>query len=164
MATAGKIKFSFHLRVFATVLAFCWFLVGIFMILQYHREKEFKQQILETELQMYNRLIFEDLNKGEEYSKIATGIHYPIADLRISIIDVDGNLIFDNKQNLFTSPITNHNNRPEIIEARKKGEGNAVERLSESDDLHYFYSATSGDNWMVIRTAVPYTHSLTDMA
>ena len=37
---AGKIKVSFQMRVFLTVLALCWVLVGVFMLLQYRREKE----------------------------------------------------------------------------------------------------------------------------
>ena len=150
------------MRVFMTVLAFCWFLVGVFMILQYHREKEFKQQILETELQMHNRRIIEDLNHGEKIENIVERIGFPMESLRISLIDAEGNLIYDNYEERFSSPASNHNDRPEVIEARKKGEGNSVERLSETDDLHYFYSARLGNNGLIIRTAVPYTHTLTD--
>ena len=162
MVMAGKIRFPFHLRVFLTVLAFCWFLVGVFMILQYHREKEFKQQVLDTRLQMHNQRILEDLSKGEEINHIVNRIGTPIENLRISVVDSLGNLIYDNNANLFVAPATNHNNRPEIIDARRKGVGNSVERLSESDDLHYFYSARLGDNGLIVRTAVPYTHTLTD--
>ena len=158
----GRIKFPFHIRVFMTVLAFCWFLVGVFMILQYHREKEFKQKILNTELQMHNRRIIEDLNKNEDIRHIVNRIESPMEGLRVSLIDAEGNLIYDNYEDRFSSPVSNHNDRPEIIEARGKGEGNSVERLSASDDLHYFYSARLGANGLIVRTAVPYTHTLTD--
>lgn len=158
----GKIKFPFHLRLFIAVLAFCWFLVGVFMILQYNREKEFKQQLLDTRLQMHNSRIIEDLSKGEDIRHIVGRIGSPVDNLRISVVDSAGNLIYDNNANIFAAPATNHNNRPEIVEARMKGTGNSVERLSESDDLHYFYSARLGDDGIVVRTAVPYNHTLTD--
>lgn len=145
-----------------TVLAFCWFLVGVFMILQYNREKEFKQQLLDTQLQMHNQRIIEDLSKGEDINHIVNIIESPFENLRISVIDSLGNLIFDNNESLFVAPATNHNDRPEIIDARRKGVGNSVERLSMSDDLHYFYSARLGNKGIVVRTAVPYNHTLVD--
>ena len=40
--------------------------------------------------------------------------------------------------------VSNHNVRHEVMEAKKKGEGNSIERLSETDDLHYFYSTRLG--------------------
>ena len=162
MAMAGKIRFPFHLRFFITVLAFCWFLVGVFMILQYDREKEFKQQLLDTQLQMHNKRIIEDLSKGEDINHIVDRIGAPVENLRISVVDSLGNLIFDNNANLFVAPASNHNNRPEIVDARRNGAGHSVERLSESDDLHYFYSASLGSGGIVVRTAVPYNHTLMD--
>ena len=162
MVMAGKIKFPFHIRVFLTVLAFCWSIVGVIMILQYHREKEFKQQVLDTRLQMHNQRIIEDLNKGEDINHIVNRIGAPVENLRVSVIDSLGNLVYDNNESFFVAPATNHNNRPEIIDARRDGVGNSVERLSESDDILYFYSARLGANGVVVRTAVPYTHTLTD--
>ena len=46
--------------------------------------------------------------------------------------------------------------------ARVKGEGYAIERVSEEDNTTYFYSALSGDDGMVIRSAAPYTHTLVE--
>ena len=132
------------------------------MFLQYHREKDFKAELLDTKLQMHNQRIIEDMRKGEAIEDIVERIGEPIEGLRITLIDNDGNVIYDNYRNLFSSPVTNHNDRPEIIKARLYGEGHAVERLSESDDLHYFYSAQLGEKGTVVRSAAQYTHSLTD--
>ena len=41
----GRIKLSFHHRVFILLLTFCWVLVGTFMVFQYFREKEFKTEL-----------------------------------------------------------------------------------------------------------------------
>ncbi len=60
----GRIKLSFHHRVFILLLTFCWVLVGTFMVFQYFREKEFKTELFNTELQAYNASIIDGLRKG----------------------------------------------------------------------------------------------------
>lgn len=150
------------MRVFLTVLAFCWFLVGVFMVLQYHREKEFKAELLDTRLQMHNEQIIQDLRNGEDIINIIQKIDVPVDGLRVTLIDSKGEVIYDNDTHISSRPLSNHNNRPEIIEARNFGKGHAVERISESDDIPYFYSAQLGDNGLVVRSAAPYTHSLID--
>ena len=62
---AGRIKISFHSRVLIIMLLICWISAGIFMIFQYRREKEFKAQLLDTELQMHNARILDDLQQGD---------------------------------------------------------------------------------------------------
>ncbi|MCH5174342.1 MAG: sensor histidine kinase [Prevotellaceae bacterium] len=161
MAMAGKIRFSFQMRVFLTVLTLCWLLVGVFMVLQYHREKEFKASLLDARLQMHNDRIIEDIRQGQHIEDIVARIGTPVKDLRVTLIDRDGNVLYDNNKHI-PLPSTNHNDRPEIKDARAYGAGHAVERLSESDDVNYFYSARLGEDGMVVRSAAPYTHSLVD--
>lgn len=156
---AGRIKFSFHTRVLLTVLALCWILVGTAMVFQYRREKEFKAQLLDTRLQMHNDRIVDDLRQGESIDSIVRRIGVPVEHLRVTLIDRKGNVVYDNTS---PHPTANHNTRPEVIEARANGTGRAVARLSQSDDMNYFYSARLADNGMVVRSAAPYTHSLTD--
>lgn len=156
---AGRVKFSFHTRVLLTVLALCWILVGTAMVFQYRREKEFKAQLLDTRLQMHNDRIVDDLRQGESIDSIVSRIGVPVEHLRVTLIDRKGNVLYDNTS---PHPTANHNTRPEVIEARANGTGHAVARLSQSDDINYFYSARLADNGMVVRSAAPYTHSLTD--
>lgn len=156
---AGRIKFSFHTRVLLTVLALCWILVGTAMVFQYRREKEFKAQLLDTRLQMHNDRIVDDLRQGESIDSIVRRIGVPVEHLRVTLIDRKGNVVYDNTS---PHPTANHNTRPEVIAARANGTGHAVARLSQSDDMNYFYSARLADNGMVVRSAAPYTHSLTD--
>ena len=158
---AGRIRLSFQMRVFLTVLALCWLLVGVFMVLQYHREKEFKTSLLDTRLQMHNERIIEDIQEGQHIEEIVARIGTPVESLRVTLINKDGSVLYDNTKHL-THPQTNHNNRPEIKDARAYGAGHAVARLSESDDVSYFYSARLGDDGLVVRSAAPYTHSLVD--
>lgn len=156
---AGRIKISFHSRVLIIMLLICWISAGIFMIFQYRREKEFKAQLLDTELQMHNARILDDLQQGDSIGDIIRHIGAPLDRLRITLIDIDGNVIYDNNDTT-PFPATNHNSRPEIHEARATGTGHAVARYSLSDDATYFYSAMRGDNGTVIRSAAPYDHPL----
>ena len=149
------------MRVFLTVQTLCWLLVAVFMVLQYHREKEFKASLLDTRLQMHNERIIEDIRLGQHIEDIVARIGTPVKDLRVTLIDRDGHVLYDNNKHM-SFPSTNHNDRPEIKEARATGAGHAVERVSESDDIHYFYSARLGKDGIVVRSAAPYTHTLAD--
>lgn len=156
---AGRIKFPFSARILLMLLAFCWILVGIFMVFQYQREKEYRTHMMDTRLQMHNSRIIEDMRRGENIASVVRRIEAPVENLRVSLIDRSGKVIYDSRDQL---PESNHNNRQEIVSARLQGDGYALERVSESDDRHYFYSATLGDNGMVVRSAAPYTHTLTE--
>lgn len=156
---AGRIRLSFHSRVLLTVLLLCWMLVGTCMMFQYQREKEFRTRLLNTELQMHNSRILSDLRQGDSIADIVRRIGLPANELRITLIDNAGRVIYDNNS-LTPFPESNHNTRSEIISARAKGTGYTVERHSESDGIDYFYSARLGDDGTVIRSAAPYSHSL----
>lgn len=158
----NRIRFSFHSRVLLLVLTMSWLLVGTFMVFQYRREKAFKEQLLDCELQMHNRRILNDIARGMSVDSIIDHIGSPLDNLRISLIDNDGNVIFDNNDST-PFPSGDHNSRPEVIEARKSGIGHSVSRYSVSDNCSYFYSAMRGDDGIVIRSAAPYTHSLQEV-
>ena len=158
----NRIRFSFHSRVLLLVLTMSWLLVGTFMVFQYRREKAFKEQLLDCELQMHNRRILDDIARGVPVDSIIDHIGSPLDNLRISLIDNDGNVIFDNNDST-PFPSGDHNSRPEVIEARKSGIGHSVSRYSVSDTCSYFYSAMRGDDGIVIRSAAPYTHSLQEV-
>lgn len=158
---AGKIKFSFHHKVLISLLALCWALVTVFTIFQYHREKIFRTELMNMELQMHNGRIIDDMEKGEDIDSVVSRIRTPVPHLRLTLIDNNGNVIYDNNDRT-PFPETNHNNRPEVIKARKTGSGYSVDRHSQSDDTDYFYSATLMPNGNIVRSAAPYDHILRD--
>lgn len=161
MVMAGKIKFSFHHKVLISLLALCWALVTVFTIFQYHREKIFRTELMNMELQMHNGRIIDDMEKGEDIDSVVSRIRTPVPHLRLTLIDNNGNVIYDNNDRT-PFPETNHNNRPEVIKARKTGSGYSVDRHSQSDDTDYFYSATLMPNGNIVRSAAPYDHILRD--
>lgn len=162
---AGKIKLTFHRRMFLLVLALCWIPAVTLMVFQYQREKDFKNELLNARLQTINAQIATDLRRGADLDSIARTINSDQdADnhIRISIIDQAGNVVFDSNS-ATPHPGTNHNDRAEVAAARSSGTGYTVERHSQSDGVDYFYSAMLSDDNIIVRTAAPYTHSLNDM-
>ena len=144
---------------FLLLLATCWLLAAAFMVFQFNREKEYKIDMMDTRLQVHNQRILDDMRKGEDIASIVSRISAPVDSLRVTLIDSEGDVIYDSRNPV---PTSNHNSRPEVIAARARGEGFAIERLTESGETNYFYSALLGDDGSVIRSAAPYSHSLTE--
>ena len=140
------------------MLGTCWLLAAAFTAFQYHREKEYKAGILDTRLQMHNARIIDDLRKGEPVENIVARISAPAGELRVTLIAADGHVLYDSRN---PQLLSNHNSRPEVVAARKNGEGHAIVRMSENGST-YFYSARLGDDGVVVRSAAPYTHNLTE--
>lgn len=141
-----------HLRRlhFAILLLFSWVIAIGFILIQYNREKGIRAEMLNNQLQIINRQLL------RQYPDVAD-IDTPFKDIRISIIRTDGKVEYDNATQ--TIPQSNHLSRPEVKKALADGEGFTIERVSESNEVEYFYSATSGDG-IIVRTAVPYDMSL----
>ena len=154
---ALKTKHKYHKRLFIMVLGFIWTLIFLFIGSQYLREKEYKSNFLNAELQIYNNKLLKVLENGLSYEDYINTNSQPFNKLRISIVSLDGNVIYDNM--LKKEELDNHIKRPEIAEALVKGTAFRIGRLSSSDGREYFYSATKGENY-IVRTAIPYSASL----
>ncbi len=150
-------KLSYPWRLFVWLVGYSLLLVGCFVVFQYDREKQFKSEELNARLQVINTEIL----NGIDNSDINIEAIQPYDDLRISVIDKTGKLIYDNS--LDTAAIGNHMNRAEIKAALKYGSGYTVRRHSESTGDTYFYAATLGDNGYIVRTAVPYSMTLSSL-
>lgn len=134
-----------------------------FSIYQYHREKNYKIDILHSRLQMYNYEMMQSLGEEGimEDSLFDDYMHSHVIDrLRVTVIDIHGNVIHDNCTEL-DSLQSNHLLREEVKEAMIKGNGYDIKRTSQSTHETYFYSATRFGN-LIVRSAVPYSTELTD--
>ncbi len=127
---------------------------------QYLREKQYKSEFLNAQLQMYNVHLLEAVEEGLSYEEYIASHDKPFDDLRISIVTLSGAVVYDNMISL--DSLDNHSSRPEIANAIKKGVGYNISRLSVSDGREYFYSATKGER-VIIRTAIPYSASLKEL-
>lgn len=142
------------------LLAFSWAIVFCFIGFQYVREKEYKSEFLNTQLQQYNRHLLGIVEDGLPYEEYIATQDKPFDELRISIITLSGSVVYDNTISL--DLLDNHRNRPEVADALAKGEGYNISRQSASDGREYFYSATRGDR-VIVRTAIPYSNTLRDL-
>ena len=142
------------------LLAFSWAIVLCFIGFQYLREKEYKSEFLNAQLQQYNRHLLDTVEEGLPYEDYISTHDKPFEELRISIIALSGTVVYDNTLSL--DSLDNHRNRPEVANALSKGEGYNISRHSTSDGREYFYSATRGER-VVVRTAIPYSSTLQDL-
>ena len=160
LVMASATKLSFHKRLFLQLLAYAWALVICFMGFQYLREKEYKSDFLSATLQQYNRHLLEEVEEGRSYETYISSHEKPFNGLRITLITLSGAVIYDNT--ISVDLLDNHRNRPEVVEALRKGAGYHIGRQSISDGREYFYSATRGKR-VIVRTALPYSSTLKDM-
>lgn len=157
---ASMIKTSFHKQLFLQLIAFSWAIVLCFIGFQYAREKEYKSEFLNAQLQQYNRHLLTTVEEGEPFEDYIATHDKPFDELRISIITLSGAVVYDNTISL--DSLDNHRGRPEVADALVKGEGHNISRQSTSDGREYFYSATRGER-VIVRTAIPYSNTLHDL-
>lgn len=154
---ALRTKMNYPRRLFLWLLCYSMLLVGCFVIFQYQREKEFKSAELNARLQGINAEILSGMQYGD-YTPYAIA---DFKDLRISIISPEGKVVYDNS--LDPNLATNHLDREEIAKANRNGEGYTVRRHSESTGENYFYSALRSPDGYIVRSAVPYSVSLSEL-
>ena len=142
------------------LLTFSWSIILCFVGFQYIREKQYKSDFLNAQLQLYNKYLLEEVENRLAYENYINTHEKPFKELRISVIASDGAVVYDNM--LAIDSLDNHKMRPEIADAMKKGSAYHIARQSTSDGREYFYSATKGKQ-MIIRTAIPYSDSLREV-
>lgn len=137
-----------------------WTLVVLFLSHQYAKEKEYKINELDVQLQFLNRFIISELSDGKSIEEAIKTYSIYSHDVRVTLISLKGRVLYDNHEHALE--MENHSNRSEIKMAMENGEGRAISRISETNQKQYFYSATRANGYLV-RSALPYTHSLENM-
>jgi two-component system OmpR family sensor kinase/two-component system phosphate regulon sensor histidine kinase PhoR len=129
------------------------------LIYLYSREKEYRIRTLNDELKNVT-LITENylkLNKIVElndYSKIDSLTKLlPHPNLRITIVDISGNVIYDNSVKEWQK-MENHLNRPEILKSSKEDFGTAIRKSDTTGEEYYYFSKFFSKYY--IRVAVIY--------
>ena len=154
------IKLSYHKRLFIMLLAFSWTIILCFVSFQYMREKQYRSEFIDAQLQLYNVHLIAAIDEGLPYEDYIAAKEQPFDDLRVTVISHSGDVLFDNMISI--DSLDNHSLRPEVASAMKKGSGYLIGRQSASDGREYFYSATKGER-CVVRTAIPYSASLQEL-
>lgn len=154
---------SFSQRLFISVIALFMTFVICFMAFQYRREKDYKVELLNIQLQNYNDRLSDFIFRQDtlDTTLLKTYVHkHHLNDLRVTLIKTDGEVIFDNLRRDL-GMFSNHLNRTEIKQALQQGSGYAINRMSESVGGEFFYSARFYPELnIIIRSALPYNVSL----
>ena len=157
-------KISVGTRLYASVMAIFLLFAIAFIVFQQVREKQYKIELLNEKLQNYNKQLADAMKymgKADETTLDSYVKTHSLPNLRVTIIDNEGHVTFDNLEKNYIR-FTNHANRPEVIEAKMKGTGSSVERNSKTLKQEFFYSATYfNDSKITIRSALPYNNDLT---
>ncbi len=157
---ASATKLSYHKQLFFILLIFLWTIILCFIGFQYLREKQYKSESLNAQLQLYNNHLLATVENNLSFGDNNFITTEPFDNLRVSIVTIDGIVVYDNKLSL--DSLDNHIMRPEIANALKNGSGYHISRQSVSDGQKYFYSATRGRD-IIVRTAIPYSSSLREL-
>ncbi len=152
-----KTKFLYTYRqklVFSFVLLFT-VVVGTVAVFEHYYEKQLKTEQLQKQLVNYAEIISNTL--ATEYDQLPHLAEIFPKDLRITIIDTSGLVIYDNLVE-DESTMENHLHRPEIQKALKDNQGFNI-RYSHTLNCEYYYVAIKQNN-LIIRTSMAYTLDL----
>lgn len=132
-----KINRKFFLIATISILSTLILTMGVF----YAR---FKEQISD-DLELFGTVLLK--TKGwEEVNDIADK-----ENIRITLIDKDGIVLLDNRMN--PTLLENHNDRPEVIEARKNGESSTIRVSSTFSDTATYYYAMLFEDGKILRVS-----------
>lgn len=146
-------RIPFSQRLFWSVFFMFLGFTVCFLLFQYQREREFAQEKLNNVLSNYNYQLLRKCQQSTDINQTVISFmdDIPQKDLRVTIIDPSGDVLFDNSG---TDEFNNHNDRSEVRKARLYNEGFAI-RSSESTGKRYFYSASNIGGY-IYRSALPY--------
>jgi len=136
---------------------FTCFTMGI-IVFERSRETTFKTEALEDKLDVYAELIQNSLTDDvSSYKENLSLISSVVSNLRISVIDLQGNVLYDNTVDSY-STMENHLNREEIKIAQLKGNGSYIRKSETNNQPYLYYAKKFIDRY--IRVALPHTVQL----
>lgn len=144
-------------------ILFAIFTVSV-LSFQYKREKEFKIEQLESNLDLYNDIISKYIKDNDliktNINKLNQLVYsLPANALRVTIINNNGKVLFDNDVE-DSQRMENHLSRPEIIKSLHHDYGTAI-RFSNSVNKDFYYYSKSYEQFYV-RVALPYDVKVQD--
>ena len=149
-----KKLFFYFLIVFAVFAA-------IVVFVQQNRERTFRNDEFKRGMDVYATLISKyivenHLTAPDSMSRLDSLLPLLPRDLRISIIDRRGNVLFDNGSD--GKPIVeNHLSRPEIAQALIRGGGSHIRHSVTTGKTYYYYARLFGNDF--VRVALPYDNA-----
>lgn len=153
-------KLSYRSKLLLNFAALFIVFAILLVCFQYHREKLYRLELLETRLRSYSDLVANSLESRGVYNdsvQLAAIMRMMPAELRLTVVSREGKVKYDSNTGL-GEKLDDHSSRPEVHQAMTHAEGCDV-RLSHSTGVTYFYYAKSYGGF-VVRVALPYTETI----
>lgn len=153
-------KLSYRSKLLLNFAALFIVFAILLVCFQYHREKLYRWELLETRLRSYSDLVANSLeSRGVDNDSVQLDaiMRMMPAELRLTVVSREGKVKYDSNTGL-GEKLDDHSNRPEVHQAMTHAEGCDV-RLSHSTGVTYFYYAKSYGGF-VVRVALPYTETV----
>lgn len=153
-------KLSYRSKLLLNFAALFIVFAILLVCFQYHREKLYRWELLETRLRSYSDLVANSLESrgvDNDSVQLAAIMRMMPAELRLTVVSREGKVKYDSNTGL-GEKLDDHSNRPEVHQAMTHVEGCDV-RLSHSTGVTYFYYAKSYGGF-VVRVALPYTETV----
>lgn len=153
-------KLSYRSKLLLNFAALFIVFAILLVCFQYHREKLYRWELLETRLRSYSDLVANSLESrgvDNDSVQLAAIMRMMPAELRLTVVSRQGKVKYDSNTGL-GEKLDDHSNRPEVHQAMTHAEGCDV-RLSHSTGVTYFYYAKSYGGF-VVRVALPYTETI----
>lgn len=149
-------------RLFLYFFSTFFIMFAVISFFQYEREKNFRTEQLDLLLSTYNKTIhnFITENIWTYEGLMQLMVVFPDSNLRVTIIDFEGNVLFDNTIDKDVK-LENHLTRPEIQLAKTHQTGKAI-RFSSTKGKDFYYLAQLFNDYY-IRSAMPYNLNLSSM-
>lgn len=138
-----------HNLVLSVICLFMLFAASMTIYLM-HREEAHHADLLHVRLQAYNQEVI-DMHDS--------CWHAPHKDVRLTVLDLSGNVLFESTDTIAGQSHKNHIDREEVQMALRDSVGYAVMRSSKTTGKDYFYSATRFGDY-IVRSALPYDTQL----
>lgn len=129
------------------------------LLFQYKREKDFKRDQIEINLNniaelTYNFIERKRLDTKRDMSPLdSLYLYLPIENIRVTVLDKSGKVLYDTEVN-DVQRMENHLHRPEIQSAFKSGSGANIRESATTGYEYYYYAKRYSD--LYIRTAAHY--------
>ena len=152
-----KLKYRQKLFVYLSVIFLVFTTLVLF--LQYNREKAFKREQMEMNLDniaelTYNYIEKKSLETKTSLSQLDSLYYYiPTDNIRITIINMFGAVLYDSEVS-DPSKMENHLYRPEIRLAQTSGTGSHIRESSTTGYEYYYYAKNYSD--LFVRVAAHY--------
>ena len=154
---------SFSRKLFLSVISLFLVFATCFIAYQYQREKEYKVELLDTQLQDYNERLQQELRNIPDSLWTSALNRYiakgPHKDLRVTIVNLQGHVLYDSCDETSQEVFSNHINRQEVQEALKDGKGYDLRRYLRKLQVYLIsirqFSIPSLHYGTAIRSALP---------